>query len=93
MRKMFLMVVILSLLNGGDSNSTKSNISKRDEILKQELKKQMEREKKYAREQTFYQGDEYNLSASEVNQKSLSSIQAIEPDYDFNMDDAYSDEQ
>jgi len=49
----------------------------------------MKREEKFAKEQTFYQGDDYDLSYAEVNQDALDSVPLIEPDYDFNMDDVY----
>jgi len=65
-----------------DTNSSQSN-------AQLELEKQMEREKKYAKEQRFYQGSEYDLSSFEVNKNSLDSIPLIEPDYDFDMDDVY----
>jgi carbohydrate-binding DOMON domain-containing protein len=74
------------------NNSTENNVTKNNLISKKEdeaLKKQMEREKKYAREQVFYQGSEYDLSSFEVDKSSLDKIPLIEPDYDFDMDDVY----
>ncbi len=68
-----------------------NNISK-DARLKKELQEQMEREKKYAREQKFYQGDEYNLSEHEVDPDALKDIPVIEPDYDFDITDVYRDD-
>jgi hypothetical protein len=77
-------------------NSTKekeihseANNSK-EAILARALKEQMEREEKFAKEQTFYQGDDYDLSYAEVNEESLDSVPLIEPEYDFNMDDVYN---
>jgi hypothetical protein len=97
MRNILLLTLLFGLssitLNAEDSNSTKDKNSTKEDITQKQIKEQMEREKKYAKEQIFYQGSDYNLSSSEVNEKSLSSIPLIEPDYDFNMDDAYSDEQ
>ena len=95
MKRFYLLIVLLLIttLTAKDTNSTEHNVSTREDITQKEVQKQIEREKKYAKEQVFYQGDDYNLSAVEVNEKSLSSIKVIEPDYDFNMDDAYSDEQ
>ncbi len=95
MKKIFLLIVLvlITTINAKDSNSTENNISKKEEIVKKQIEEQMKKEEKYAKEQIFYQGSDYNLSSSEVNKKSLDSIKAIEPDYDFNMDDAYSDEQ
>jgi hypothetical protein len=62
------------------------------ERMKKEVEEQMKREEKYAKEQRFYQGDEYNLSAVEVNQDSIDSTPLIEPDYDFEIDDVYRDD-
>ncbi len=78
-----------------NNNSTKielkneeNNMTKVDKIEKQ-LQEQMKREEKYAKEKTFYQGNDYDLSASEVNEDSLANIELLEPDYEFNMDDVY----
>ena len=56
---------------------------------KQQIEEQMKREEKYAKEQTFYQGKNFDLSELEVDPKSLDAIPDIEPDYSFNMDDVY----
>jgi transcriptional regulator with PAS, ATPase and Fis domain len=69
-----------------------SDITKAKRVEKQ-IQEQIKLEEKYAKEMKFYHGNDYNLSAVEVNQESLSSLPVIEPDYDFNMDDAYSDIQ
>jgi hypothetical protein len=71
-----------------DTNKTKS----KSELTEQQVKEQMEREKKYAKEMKFYQGDEYDLKAVEVNEKSLENIPMIEPDYDFDITDVYRDD-
>ena len=68
--------------------SKEKNITKVEKIEKQ-LQEQMEREKKFAKEQTFYKGEEYDLSYAEIDKNSLDSVPLIEPDYDFNMDDVY----
>jgi hypothetical protein len=72
-----------------ETNSSSETNSTKEDKLSKALKEQMEREKKFAKEQTFYQGDDYDLSYAEVNQDSLDSVPLIEPDYDFNMDDVY----
>ena len=71
-----------------DSNKTTSK-SKR---VEEEVKEQMEREEKYAKEQSFAQGDDYDLKAVEVNKDSLDSIPLLEPDYDFDITDVYRDD-
>jgi len=64
----------------------------RSKLTEQQVKEQMEREKKYAKEQSFAQGDDYDLKAVEVNKDSLDSIPVIEPDYDFDITDVYRDD-
>jgi len=77
-----------------ETNSTATNTeqnattAKADKVQKQ-LEEQIKREQKFAKEQRFYQGDEYDLSAHEVDLSTLDSIPLIEPDYDFDMDDVY----
>ena len=94
-----LLVVFYSVIlyaNEADTNKTKpstetnatSKAAKQSKAEKQ-LQKQIEREKKFAKEKTFYQGPEYDLSYAEVDPKSLDSIEAIEPDLEFDMDDVY----
>ena len=67
------------------------SISK-SKIMEKEVKEQMEREEKYAKEQSFAQGDDYDLKAVEVNKDSLDSVPVIEPDYDFDITDVYRDD-
>jgi len=69
----------------GDTNGTSA-------LIAEKVKEQMEREKKYAKEQKFYQGDDYNLSEHEVDPKTLKDIPVIEPDYDFDITDVYRDD-
>jgi hypothetical protein len=98
MKKIFLLLLFVGSVGFADTNATKrvdtneTNITKED-LVKKQIEEQMKREEKYAKEQKFYQGSEYDLSQAQVNEKSLSSIPVIEPDYDFDMDDTYSDEQ
>ncbi len=101
MKRFLISIMILSALLVGEnsesnatasvkakeSNSTVSPGNKLDE----EVKKQIEREKKYAKEQTFYQGSEYNLKEVEVDPETVSKVPVLNPDYDFDMDDVYSD--
>ncbi len=80
-----------------DSNKTvktkkvNTSLTKKD-LLKKHLEEEMKREAKYAKEKTFYMGKDYNLTEHQVDPKSLKHIKAIEPDYDFDMDEGvYSD--
>ena len=105
MNKLFISTLLISLSTtvlyseNNESNITTeandSKIIKTDDINSSEskaqiqLEKQMEREKKYAKEQRFYQGSEFDLSSFEIDKSSLDDIPLLEPDYDFNMDDVY----
>jgi len=53
-----------------DSNKTTSS----SDITKKQVQEQMKREEKYAKEQVFYQGDDYDLSQHDVNENSLDSV-------------------
>jgi hypothetical protein len=53
------------------------------------LEKAMQEEKKFAKEQKFYQGSAYDLKAQEVDASSLDNIESIVPEDDFDMDDVY----
>jgi hypothetical protein len=83
MKVILLMIlsVFVCSLPAKDTNTTK-----------EALKKAMEKEKKYAKEQRFYTADEYNFKDAEVNPKSLDKIEALEPDYDFDMDTGVYDD-
>ncbi len=58
-------------------------------IAEKQLEIQMEKEKKYSREQTFYTGDNYDLKGAEVNPESLKNITIPEIQDDFDMDSVY----
>lgn len=74
MKKIFLLLFLLStfLFAADAKQETKIDI---------EIKKQMEREKKYAKEQTFYQANEYDLKSFEVNADALKSMPEMDIDY------------
>jgi len=73
-------------------SNTENNASAKAKRIEKQVQEQMKREKKYAEEQSFVQGDDYDLKAVEVNEKSLESIPVIEPDYDFDITDVYRDD-
>ncbi len=90
-----VLTILISSLSYADSNRTQ--IKRQNDQVKNKIdkhiKEQMEREKKYAKEQKFYNSDEYNFSAVEVDPKSLDKIPVIEPEYDFDITDVYRDDQ
>ena len=69
--------------------SAENNDSEKAKRAEKQIQEQMKREEKYAKEQTFYQGKNFDLSELEVDPNSLENIPEIEPQYDFNMDDVY----
>jgi len=99
-------VLLLSLLHAETNTSAKPTPTNKEanttqeynrtktakELMEEKVKEQMEREKKYAKEQKFYQGDEYDLKAHEVDPNTLPDVPVIEPDYDFDITDVYRDD-
>ena len=86
--KIFLifMITFNSLLIA--SSSAKSDKERKSRVEKQ-IQKEMENEKKYAKEQTFYSAENYDFKGAEVNKDSLDSVPNLEPQYDFDMDSVY----
>ena len=82
--KYFLILVILfsSMLVASSSDEKKSRAEKQLQI-------EIEKEKKYAREQVFYTQDNYDLKGAEVNPHSINSVPSIEVQDDFDMDSVY----
>ncbi len=90
--KLTIIIAFIALSLHADSNKTvseKNSTMTRAEKSKKHIEEQIAREKKFAKEQKFYQGKDYNLSSHEVDLDSLKSIPVIEPEYDFNMDHVY----
>jgi hypothetical protein len=76
MRNIFILILIInSFLFAVDS--------KQETKTEKEVRKQMEKEKKYAKEQTFYQGKEYDLKSFEVNADAVK----VEPEMDIDYSD------
>ncbi len=63
--------------------------SNQKKIHDKNIQAQLEKEKKYAKEQRFYSEKEYDFSSAEVNPESVKNLKEIEPLYDFDMDDVY----
>ncbi len=102
MKKLFLSsFFMLILLHANNTTIAENNTATQKENNQTKLKNkleakqvaaQMKLEEKYAKEQKFYQGDDYNLKAVEINKASLANIPVIEPDYDFDITDVYRDD-
>jgi len=86
--KIFLtfMIIFNSLLMASDSAKIDKDKKARAE---KQLKKEMENEKKYAKEQTFYSEENYDFKGAEVNKDSLDTVPKLEPQDDFDMDSVY----
>jgi len=90
MKKVSVLFFMLGLF--GVTLVSAQNLSKEEMLKQKHIKEQLEREKKFAQEQKFYQGDEYDLSEEEVDPKDLETIPTIEPENDFDMTDVYRDD-
>ena len=53
--------------------------------LEKNIEKAIAKEKKFKKEQKFYQGKDYNLTDKKIDSSSLDNIKVIKPDYDFEM--------
>lgn len=90
MKKILIFIIIGGNMLLADSNDT--NLSQDKIKINKEIEKQIEKEKKYAKEKTFYQGKEYDLKSYEIDPDSLPDVPSLEPDYDFDMSEGvYSD--
>ena len=90
MKKILVLTIIVGALLLADSNDT--NLSKEKIKINAEIKKQMEKEKKYAKEKAFYQGADYDLKSYEIDPESLPDVPSLEPDYDLDMSEGvYTD--
>jgi hypothetical protein len=87
MKKILLIVITLGLLVFANETQTKKD-TKQEVRAKKQIQIEMEREKKYAKEQTFYKGDDYDLKGAEVNKESVLTTPVIEVE-DLDMDSVY----
>jgi len=86
MKKIFIfMLIVNSLLLA--SNQVDNQKAKK-KLLEKHLKMEMEKEKKYSKEQTFYNEKNYDFKGAEVDPDTVKSIHGIEVD-DFDMDSVY----
>ncbi|MEA3370655.1 MAG: hypothetical protein U9Q40_04885 [Campylobacterota bacterium] len=83
---LIFMLMVNSLLVAQQSSKSEKERKKR---VEKQIKKEMETEKKYAKEQTFYSEKNYDFKGAEVNKESLKSVPNLEPQYEFDMDSVY----
>ena len=97
MKKLFLISILMLYATASNNTTQEANITintKKDNnnsLLEENVKKMIEKEKKYKIEQKFYMGDDYNLTEHEVDKKTLEKVPLIEPEYDFDITDLYAD--
>jgi hypothetical protein len=94
MYKNVLLMFFLTLFVFAENNATDKNVTKEantTDLTNKNLQKAIEAEKKFEKEQKFYQGDDYNLTEHEVDEKSVEKVPVIEPEYDFDITDLYAD--
>ncbi|HEY9203143.1 MAG TPA: hypothetical protein VIM82_02310 [Sulfurimonas sp.] len=84
MKYILIMFVFFSALAIAQDKPDTQN----DPKMQKALEEAIEQEKKFAQEQKFYQGEEYDLKSHEVDPSSLDKIKVPEP-IDFDMDKAY----
>ena len=84
---MLTRVLILTLLTVSLAvTSEDQNSSNKEKLTQDALKKAMEKEKKYAKEQKFYNADQYDFKSVEVDPATLNDIEPVEPDYNHTDD-------
>ena len=81
---MFLRYILLIFITVsiGIASDNENNNSIKQQRLQKALQRAMQKEKKYAKEQKFYNADEYDFKGAEIDSASLNDIEVIEPDYD-----------
>ena len=84
-RLIVLTLLAFSLFNAAETNTTDHN-SSRKALLQKAIEQAIKNEEKYAKEQKFYNADEYDFKAKEVDPDSLKDIQPIEVDWEHTND-------
>jgi len=81
LKKLFVLAII-TVLSVSAAEKQDSNATQQERIHKA-VEKAMEKEKKYAKEQKFYNADEYDFKSAEIDPNALKDIQTVEPDYNY----------
>lgn len=84
MKAFYFFILLFTITFAENSPNTSKS------LYEQNLQKQIEKEKKFAKEQKFYQGQNYDLESFQINEDSLENIPE-QPDYndDFDMNNVY----
>ena len=81
-----LLLAFLGTALGVAAQKENNSTASKQILIQKALKKAMEKEKKYAKEQRFYGADEYDFKGAQVDPETLKSIEAVEPDYNHTDD-------
>ncbi|HIP12639.1 MAG TPA: hypothetical protein EYG73_07970 [Arcobacter sp.] len=81
-------IILIAFICTISLNANNSIESKKHILIQKQLKIEIEKEKKYSIEQTFYGYDNYDFAGSEINKESLESIPNLELD-ELDMDSVY----
>ena len=93
MRRFFTILLLINVLFISSlSASDAHKKAKKKDVTQKNIEKAIEQEKKFAKEQKFYKGKEYDLKSNEVDEKTIESVPDIKPDYDFDITDVYRDD-
>ena len=85
-RKIIMLTLLaFSFSHAAETNTTDHNTS-RKVLLQKAIDQAIKNEEKYAKEQKFYNADEYDFKAKEVDPDSLKDIQLIEVDWEHTND-------
>lgn len=86
MKYVFILIILVLHPVIFASESSNENLSIKEKFIK----KQLEKEKKFAKEQRFYSGSNHSLKGYEVNEESVKNLPDV-PDNnkDFDMNDVY----
>lgn len=84
MKAFYFFILLVTITFAGDSKNNSKSLHEKN------LQKQIEKEKKFAEEQKFYQGQNYDLDSFKVDENSLDNIPE-QPDYndEFDMNNVY----
>ncbi|MEA3513132.1 MAG: hypothetical protein U9R37_05980 [Campylobacterota bacterium] len=84
MKELIFTIIITTFLYSNNSVGERTQ----EEIIEKQIEIEMEKEKKYAIEQTFYNYQNYDFKGSEVSKDSLENIPDLEID-ELDMDSVY----
>ena len=79
---LILMMLTSSILLASEGNT------QNEEKIKKQLEIEMEKERRYAIEQAFYQHGNYDFEGSQIDEDSLKNVPELELD-DLDMDNVY----